>query len=333
MLGLYPPIQSKQLSPGEYDSLRNGKAMPKVMIRKSRQLYENFQQKSIIDGYQFIPVFNYLERNLNDDTIFDNCPYANERKTHNENDPAAFKEVADDYLSVLRDSITKAFNLTQEESQNLEMPRLGDYGDLFRCEDFEGDKRRFEFTSQEVYYLRTLQRDGLRIPCGEEGRQLFMTKQFRKPMTKMLERIRDIIFKNQTEDSLRVWSYSAHDDTISNGIPFLQPINYEIVDIPYASSFVFEAYFNQSCLDALEDPQMKRQCFKILSYHNNNPLQFQTCQQSNIQKGLGKGYFCQLDDFLEHLSNVSFKGDITKACQQQWTPPDNNFTQRPFLNL
>lgn len=37
--------------------------------------------------------------------------------------------------------------------------------------------------------------------------------------------------------------YSAHDDSISNGILFLQPINYNIVDIPYGSQFAYELHY------------------------------------------------------------------------------------------
>lgn len=96
-------------------------------------------------------------------------------------------------MTVLRDPIQEAFGLTDKQAQDLTIPTLGDYGDLFRCEDFQGNPRRYNFTYSEYYYLRTLQRDTLSIPCGEKGRQLFMTKQFSKPLAAMKNIVDKII--------------------------------------------------------------------------------------------------------------------------------------------
>ena len=53
----------------------------------------------------------------------------------------------------------------------------------------------------------------------------------------------------QANEELKMLIYSAHDDSISNGILFLQPINYNIVDIPYGSQFAYELHYEQECID------------------------------------------------------------------------------------
>jgi len=60
----------------------------------------------------------------------------------------------------------------------------------------------------------------------------------------MSQAIDDIISGTRTSDSLKYLMYSAHDDSISNGILFLEPIDYRILDIPYASTFIYELHYD-----------------------------------------------------------------------------------------
>eukprot|EP00347_Sterkiella_histriomuscorum_P018906 403343716 len=309
LMGFYPPI-NKNLGETKQQTTK-----PNLSILTSGEIRSLKQGK---------------EQNFNDDTIFAGCQWANQRKVHNEPDPTAYTEVSADYLEVLKEPIQKAFNLTDQQVQNFGFPDLSSYGDKFRCEDFQGDIRRFNFTPTEIYYLRTLQRDSLSIPCGEKGRQLFMTKQFSKPIEAMKKMMSQLINGEDTRDSLRFFFYSAHDDTPANAMPFLNPLNYILVDVPYGSSFTYELRYNEDCLnDKTTSADEKRKCFKVHSLYNNNPLRFDTCEQNvNSNQSSGKKALkvdsklpvCLFDDFLSHIQKASYQGDVKEACSQPYIP-------------
>eukprot|EP00347_Sterkiella_histriomuscorum_P012548 403368144 len=340
LMGLYPPLTSNNkegnlvshsvMTAGEISSLKSGKGMPRLKIRNYNQMKEQLGLNSIVDGYQMIPVFNFIDANYDDDIAFKGCQWASQSKAHNKKDPATYANVLGDYLEILREPLQKAFNISDEKAQNLTFSELSGYGDKFRCEDFEGDKRRNNFTSTEVYYLRTMQRDSLAMPASEKGRQLFMTKQFSKPLEAMKKMVSQLINGEDTRDSLRFFFYSAHDDTPANAMPFLNPLNYILVDVPYGSSFTYELRYNEDCLnDKTTSADEKRKCFKVHSLYNNNPLRFDTCEQNvNSNQSSGKKALkvdsklpvCLFDDFLNHIQKASYQGDVKEACSQPYIP-------------
>ena len=43
--------------------------------------------------------------------------------------------------------------------------------------------------------------------------------------------------------------YSGHDDGLTNTVLFLEPTNYELIDIPFASSVVLELHYDRDCVE------------------------------------------------------------------------------------
>ena len=54
----------------------------------------------------------------------------------------------------MRDSIGKAFNLTDDKIKNLDYLQYYYYGDIIHAESFEGDPSRYDFDTEEWYYMR-----------------------------------------------------------------------------------------------------------------------------------------------------------------------------------
>ncbi len=110
--------------------------------------------------------------------------------------------------------------------------------------------------------------------------------------------------------------YSAHDDNIANTILFLQPYNYPLSYVPFASSMLFELHYDDQCVATKKD----RSCFTLMIYHDNVPLKFESCLDANAKRG-SRSDFCQVDDFLQYFNSIKFTGDIEKYCTQTYTPP------------
>lgn len=108
-----------------------------------------------------------------------------------------------------------------------------------------------------------------------------ITKELRKPMLIIDQKVQSILDGKETNDDLKYLIYSSHDDAISNTLLFLNPVDHFIVDIPYASSIFFELHYDDKCLAEKKD----RSCFKVFAFHNNTPIKFDTCLTANANRG------------------------------------------------
>ena len=86
-----------------------------------------------------------------------------------------------------------------------------DLSDVLLAENFEGDKRRYNFTDEEWYYIRLVQNYSLTVTFSEKARNLYITKQFRRPIAEMKRRVTEILNGDKDRDTLRYLIYSAHD--------------------------------------------------------------------------------------------------------------------------
>ncbi|TNV78316.1 hypothetical protein FGO68_gene16842 [Halteria grandinella] len=187
------------------------------------------------------------------------------------------------------------------------------FGDILVCENFEGDTPRYRFTANQYFHMRMVQKYYLTMPIGDDGRQLAITKELRKPVALLDQRANEIL-SGQVSD-LKYLLYSSHDDAIANTIMFMQPLEHVLIDIPFASSIYMELHYEQACIDKIKD----RTCFTVQVFHNNTPLKFDTCIQANAKRG-SQSDVCQIDDFLAHWDKVKYPGDVMEGCAQPYVP-------------
>ena len=112
--------------------------------------------------------------------------------------------------------------------------------DYIKAEAFEGDTPRYRFSPEEYFRIRLIQKIGLTVPISEPGRRLVVSKQFRKAVQIMREKVETILTSGDTRDSIKYLHHSTHDDSLSNGVLFLEPVDYYLVDIPFGSSIILE---------------------------------------------------------------------------------------------
>ena len=108
-MGLYPP------GTGEVSqfkaSLDSEKLMPPMKIRQSTMSKQS-ESGGLMYGYVQIPIFNFMEHNIND---FEDCPYADSQNAYTwKNHPEIFNDLSLEILPIVRKPIGKSQNYTND---------------------------------------------------------------------------------------------------------------------------------------------------------------------------------------------------------------------------
>ena len=133
-------------------------------------------------------------------------------------------------------------------------------------------------------------------PMDYKGRTLFITKLLRRPLSSMLGRVNQLKAQDPNPDTLRYLLHSAHDFQIAQFLVWLEPLNHDYIDIPFASSIIFELHYDETCKSAEGD----NSCFTVQVLFNNTPLRLKTCIDANAKAGI-KSINCRYDDFVAHI--------------------------------
>jgi hypothetical protein len=124
------------------------------------------------------------------------------------------------------------------------------------------------------------------------------------------------------KSSLKYMVYSAHDTQVDNMVIWLNPSNYDMNFINYASSVVFELMYDEACLANATSRRYFNACFWVDIYHDQIALAFDGfC--SGGKDGSGTG--CSLSDFLDMMldkwySDRTFGSDLDEACYRKYAP-------------
>jgi hypothetical protein len=63
----------------------------------------------------------------------------------------------------------------------------------------------------------------------------------------------------ESKDSLRYFLHSSHDTHVLNAVEWLQPVDHDYVDQPFASTLISELHYNETCLQTQNDTS----CFTV----------------------------------------------------------------------
>eukprot|EP00347_Sterkiella_histriomuscorum_P008612 403344429 len=323
MMGMFPPIKdTPTMTEGEKQSLKTGKGMPKLKIRNMKGTYDEETPLELNDdpdlSSQYVPVFTYYERNPKDDVFYYGCHYTEEAQKIRQTINDTFRD--EFYLMpITRGAIQRAFSFSNYFSYHMSYAEFNTHSDIILSETFENLPKRVPFYTEEEWHgIRMLQKYILITPFEGKPRSIYITKMFRKPLIAMEFRYQEIVkglYDNT--DTLRYYIYSAHDTQIANVMEFLFLSDYDgnrhqYSDVPYASTLFFELHYDLNCL-ATSDKDKLRDCFSVHLTHNGEVVYLPTCVQNNIKKG-NKAHECSYQDFLDHITAVSFQGDYMKEC-------------------
>lgn len=188
------------------------------------------------------------------------------------------------------------------------------------AEDLEGDPKRYPFSEEEWYLIRTSQKTVLSKGISGRAKALYGTKFFRKPLQTMKDRVQDIIANKDTSNSLRYIIYSAHDTQIINILDWLAPVGHEYIDATYGSTVYFEVHYDTDCLAA--NPG-STSCFSVHMTHNGQTIKLSTCLDANIKRNSSQ-ISCLYDDFIAHIDKIKVNDDVNLKCQDKFDPKNPN---------
>ncbi len=91
-----------------------------------------------------------------------------------------------------------------------------------------------------------------------------------------MQNVVDKILNRTISDSdIRYYLHSSHDTQLWNVLEFLQPVGYDPLDMPYASTIFLELHYDENCLN---NPKTRgTQCFEVHATNNGQMLKFDTC--------------------------------------------------------
>ncbi|CDW79735.1 major acid phosphatase map (histidine-acid phosphatase) [Stylonychia lemnae] len=316
MMGLYPPNSNIQnnLSKGEIQSLKSGKGLPKLsrLIKKGK--IEQVSQ--IFDRYTFIPVYNSYNLPINDDVSEYTCPYTRDCFNYYYTTPSEYTQESQIVIPLMRKHLGQTFNLTANEIKNIDYLKFYQYADFIYSVTFEGHLNIFNFSAIEWFYLKQSQKIVISKGLNKKAKRLYGTKFFRKPLEAMANRFNDLINGIDDPNQLRYMIYSGHDDQIINIIDWLNPQDHYYVETPYASTIIFELFYDTECLRA--SPKSPS-CFQIQIRHNGNPIKFDRCVTNNMKAG-SRQIHCKYDDFLAYMNSKMIKDDVNTQCMEKFIP-------------
>ena len=138
------------------------------------------------------------------------------------------------------------------------------------------------------------------------ARRLLASRNFDKPIKAMQRKVQELLSGTEMRDSLRYILQSEHDTHVINSVAWLEPLEDDYVDMPFASQLMMELHYNKTCIESIEK---STKCFTVEVYNNGSPLKFDTCMNSNKARG-SSSPICQFDDFIAHIDKRKIKGDV-----------------------
>jgi len=140
----------------------------------------------------------------------------------------------------------------------------------------------------------------------------------------MQNKVNDIVsiyqgaVKVEDTNKLKYMIYSAHDDQIDSNMVWLTQSKASFDDIPYASQFIYELKYSESCFPTAERIQ---DCFGVSIAFNGTPLKLNTCNGDGFSEN---GTGCTWIEFWEYMNSIFYPSlnseDLDTACYQPYNP-------------
>ena len=191
---------------------------------------------------------------------------------------------------------------------------INNYADTIRAMQFEGVYFTDTFTDQTWLETEEIQKIYLTLMFSNETRSLMVSRMLRKPIEIMKAKVDAMLgIKNlppQWSD-LKYIIYSAHDTQVDNMEVWLNPNDYQMNFIKFASSIFYELKYSESCLQSSPSTE----CFWVDILYNNIPLTFEGFCNHSVRG-------CSFSDFLQMMEAKWYSGldddNLNKACSQQY---------------
>lgn len=137
LMGLYPAGNGPKISQAQADNLATGKGMPPIKIRNAAVVNMELGQNPLPNGFVSVPIFAYLNVDINDQLSMDACPYVYDTVLGRYWDNGLF----DDFWWVAnfaKKPLADALEVDYETMAKAEFIDMSNYADAYVCQEFEG---------------------------------------------------------------------------------------------------------------------------------------------------------------------------------------------------
>lgn len=242
-----------------------------------------------------MPVYNHVKATIHDDLAWQGCHYAAGNRAYKESTESSYSSVSPFVLSVMTEPVQAAFHLPDTAALNYS--QFYYYSDTLVSEVFEGLPKRYPFSELQWELVRNSQEVMLVNSFDAPVRTLWVTKMLRGPLAAMAAAVEALLAGEAPR--LKYWVHSAHDTQQWNLVEYLEPVDYEPIDMPYASTVFFELRFDPACLAA---PGRSPACFSVHLLNNGELLKLDTClADNNRDPARISSAICTYPSFLRHL--------------------------------
>lgn len=210
------------------------------------------------------------------------------------------------YWQIVEDTkvpVSDALDLTENDVDTASFGLYNNYADTIRSLQFDGVSYPDEFTDNTWLEMCEIQKVYLMEWFSFETRALMVSRMMRKPLAIMESKINDMLglsdvdsILSEAEKRMKFMIYSAHDTQVDNVEVWLNPDDYDMEFIKFASSIFFELKFSETCLSSTPSAE----CFKVEVYYNGFPLSFAGfCNDSTK---------CSFNDFQQLMADRWYNG-------------------------
>ena len=245
LLGLYPLGTAEFLKP---EQIQN--SIPHINISDKEEILELLGVDAIQRGFQPVPVHNF---NLNVDSLiaYGGCPFIVNDYLRRAKDPQIWQKLDDYYRPLIFNQIAAAFNLSSEDLKFIDIYQ---YTDVLFAEDFEGIQTRYNFTEEEWDIVLEIQIPLLIQLLSDVSNQIISLRY----IFPIIELMKAKIGLDYNQTLVQVFGdpkfvlFSSHDYQMAHILKFLQPNNYDLHHIEYASIILFELHRKETraCLSS-----------------------------------------------------------------------------------
>ena len=261
-----------------------------------------------------------MNNSLLDDCSYNGCDYVVEAESIRRAPPQQ-KFTYENYDFVAWDihhPVRIALGLTKKQMDLASFTDTYHYTDTIRCLQFEGAWFDYEFTDEQWLKCEEMQKIELTLMFTTATRRLFLSRMMRRPMKHMQTKV-EAALGLASDDQLKFMVYSAHDDQVDNMMVWLNPNNYEMDFVLFASTVFFELSYSKACLAATPSED----CFHVDILYNGVKLDLNRCTGSTVSDT-----GCSYKDFKAYMASVWYTGpfqeNLDLACSQTYTAGDNS---------
>ncbi|CAI2371135.1 unnamed protein product [Moneuplotes crassus] len=296
LLGMFPLGTAEDLRSDQIDV-----STPPLNVHDLEDIITELGTDAVQDGMQPVTVKNY---GLYIDSLigYGGCPYIVNDYLRRIDDPQFWQDHDDYFRPLVFNQIAKAFNI---DIDDLSFMKIYKYSDALFAENFEGVSDRFNFTSKEWEIVKSMQVPILIQMLSPYSSQILSLRY----LFPILELMKSRMGQDYNKELLKSFGtpkfllFSSHDYQLSHIMQLLNPENFQLEHVEFASILLFELHRRdtKACRDSSEDA-----CYYVKAIFNDIQLKLPSCSSIDCSFTEFKGYIESFGMTYDQMIEICF---------------------------